>query len=498
MRILIGECKQEVSSFNPVASHYTDFDVEWGQPILDLHRELNSEVGGALRIFGARPDVELAPTYSARARVSGGTLTRAGYARIRREFLEAVAAALPVDGVYLSLHGAMAVADEDDPEGDLLDAVRDLVGEAMPVVVSLDLHGVLTPRMVAASDAIVAYHTYPHVDFATTGERAARVLLRILARDVQPVTAVVPIPALVRGNELITATGLFGQMIRMAQASEAAAGGLSAGMFIGNPFTDVADLRSNSFVVTDGDAARAMREAVEMAAAFWAVRERLQAPLVPLAEAVATAKTTSGTVILTDAADATSSGASGDSNLIVAGLLAGGYAGRVLAPVVDPEAVQAALAAGIGATVETTVGGKLDPARFTPLPIQARVHLLSDGQYFSESNGAACNAGPSAVLVAENVTWVATSLPVGLYDRSLFLAHGQDPRRFDAIVVKSPHCQPHFFDAWAACDLNVDVPGATSANLKTLGHRRCARPIFPLDPDVTFTPQARLFQRARG
>lgn len=498
MKILIGECKQEVSSFNPVASHYTDFDVAWGQALLDIHRDLNTEVGGALRVLGARPGVVLAPTYSARARVSGGTLTRTGYARLRRELLEAVAAALPVDGVYLSLHGAMAIEDEDDPEGDLLDAVRELVGEAVPMVVSLDLHGVLTPRMVAASDAIVAYHTYPHVDFATTGERAARVLLRLLAREVQPVTAVVPIPALVRGNELITATGLFGRMIRMAQAGETAPGGVSGGMFIGNPFTDVADLRSNSFVVTDGDAARATREAVEMAAAFWAVRERLQALFVPLAEAVATAKTTAGTVILTDAADATSSGASGDSNLIVRGLLEGGYGGRVLAPVVDPEAVQAALAAGIGATVETTVGGRLDPARFAPLPIRARVHLLSDGQYISESNGAACSAGPSAVLIADNVTWVVTSLPVGLYDRSLFYAHGQEPRRFDAIVVKSPHCQPQFFDAWAACDLNVDVPGATSANLRTLGHRRCARPIFPLDRDVTFTPQAQVFRRARG
>lgn len=498
MKILVGECKQEVSSFNPVASHYADFDVDWGQTILDKHRGLNTEVGGALRVFGARPDIALVPTYSARARVSGGTLARASYDRIRREFLEAVAAALPVDGVYLSLHGAMAVDGEDDPEGDILAAVRGLVGEALPVVVSLDLHGVLTARMLTHSDAIVAYHTYPHVDFATTGERAARLLLRILAREVQPVTALTPIPALVRGNELITATGLFGRVVRAAQEIENSPGGLSAGLFIGNPFTDVADLRSNSFVVTDGDAARAERDAVALAEAFWSVHERLQAPLVALADAVATAKATSGTVILTDAADATSSGASGDSNLIVRGLLDGGYGGRVVAPVVDPEAVSAALVAGIGGMVETTVGGKLDPARYTPLPIRARVHLLSEGRYISETNGAPGNAGPSAVLVAENVTWVVTSLPVGLYDRSLFLAHGQDPRQFDLVVVKSPHCQPQFFDEWAACDLNVDVPGATSANLKTLGHTRCARPIFPLDPEVRFTPRTQLFQRPRN
>src|SRR5690606_32171910 len=116
---------------------------------------------------------------------------------------------------------AMAAEGEDDPEGELLAGVRAIVGERVPVVVSLDLHGVLTPRMVSHADAIVAYHTYPHVDFASTGARAARLLLRILAGEVRPVTAVVPIPALVRGNELITATGLFGQSIRRAQAIEA-------------------------------------------------------------------------------------------------------------------------------------------------------------------------------------------------------------------------------------------------------------------------------------
>ena len=100
-----------------------------------------------------------------------------------------------------------------------------------------------------------------------------------MAGEVQPVTALVKIPALVRGDELITATGLFGGMIRHAQAIEASPGGLSAGMFIGNPFTDVVDLRSNSFVVTDGDPERAGREALQMANDFWAVRQRLQAPL---------------------------------------------------------------------------------------------------------------------------------------------------------------------------------------------------------------------------
>ena len=493
-KILIGECKQEISSFNPVLSRYTDFEIGWGQEIVDYHQGTNTEVCGALGVFGAHPDLTVLPAYSARMIVSGGTLGQPDFERIKNEFLAAVRAAPAADGIYLSLHGAMAAEQEDDPEGLLLQEIRKIVGEEVPIVVSLDLHGILTERMLQHANAIVSYHTYPHVDFATTGERAARLLLRIMAGEVQPVTALVKIPALVRGDELITATGLFGGMIRHAQSIEASAG-LSAGMFIGNPFTDVTDLRSNSFVVTDGDAERAGKEALQMAHDFWAVRHRLQAPLHSMAEAISTANKATGTVILKDAADATSSGASGDSGTIVAELLKAGYQGRILAPVVDEAAVQAAIAAGVGNEVTTTVGGALDNRRFARIPITARVHMISEGRFISESNNSIWQSGLSAVLVAGNVTWVVTSRAVSLYDRSLFYAHGQDPRNFDVVIVKSPHCQYHMFDEWAGIVLNVDVPGSTSANLPTLGHTRCARPMFPLEPDTEFKPEVKLFRR---
>jgi len=206
---------------------------------------------------------------------------------------------------------------------------------------------------------------------------------------------------------------------------------------------------------------------------------------------------TAGTVILTDAADATSSGAPGDSNAILRALVARGYPKRALAPIVDPPAVRAAFAAGVGSTVTTEVGGALDPTRHRPLPVSGRVRMLSDGRFRSESHGDMWNAGPTAVLEAEAFTVVVTSRAVSLYDRSLFLAHGQDPTHFDAVVVKSPHCQERFYKAWASALVNVDAPGATSANLQSLGHTRCPRPMFPLDPGVDFHPEARLFSRGR-
>jgi microcystin degradation protein MlrC len=204
---------------------------------------------------------------------------------------------------------------------------------------------------------------------------------------------------------------------------------------------------------------------------------------------------TSGTVVLIDAADAPSSGASGDSNAILRALIDGGYTGKTLIPIVDAPAVKAAFAAGIGGTVETTLGGTLDPGRVQPLPVRGVVRLLSDGRFINESHGTEWYAGNTAVLEIDNHTVVVTSRAVSLYDRSLFLSHGQDPHRFDLVIQKSPHCQHRFFAAWAAKLIGVDAPGSTSANLPYLGHTVCRRPMYPMELDTTFTPEVLIFRR---
>lgn len=494
-RILIAECKQEVSTFNPHLSQYSDFKIRKGQELFRYHRTVRNEIGGALSVFEDNPDIGLIPTYSACFITSGGTLSSPAWHRIASEFIDEIQAAPPVDGVYLCMHGAMAAEDELDPEGFLIERIRQSLGDDVPIVVSLDLHGILTDRMVEHSDAIVAYHTYPHVDFFETGQRAAKVLLRILA-GARPTTAKVAIPALVRGDELITETGLFGHSIRLAQQIETSPSGLSAGMFIGNPFTDVPDLQTYSFVVTDNDPDLAAREAIRIAESFWPNRQRMQVPLMSMDEMVVRLQQRQrGTMAIVDAADATSSGASGDSNAILRKLIECGYSGRVLLPIVDAHAVRIAMAAGIGKTIRTHVGGTLDLFRFQPIDIEGVVRHLSDGLFRSESFGEVWDAGPSAVIESHNFTLAISSRAVSLYDRSFFYSLGQNPRSFDAVVVKSPHCQPHMYADWCEAMIHVDAPGSSSANLPYLGHIRCIRPIFPLDADVTFAPIAKSFRR---
>lgn len=495
-RIIVAECKQEVSSFNPVPSHYADFHVMRGPVLFDYHRGVREEVGGALSVFDADKRVELVPTFGARANTSGGILAGESFQRLSGEFLSSLADAGQADAAYFSLHGAMQAENEDDPEGYLLQEARRILGEEIPLVVSLDLHGILTDRMLAHSDAVVTYHSYPHVDFFETGTRAAAVLMRIVTGGARPVTARVKIPALVRGDELITKSGAIRECIQLAQAIEARDAGLSAGVMWGNPFTDVPELRTNSVVVMDGDEAAARELAVELANRFWKHHERMQVPLTSREESVRSAAAVrGGTVVMMDAADAPSSGASGDSNAILRELIRQGYRGQVLAPIVDRAAVRQAFEAGVGATIRTAIGGSCDPARYSPLELEARVCLLSDGKFRSESFGWHWDSGDTAVLQADNHTLVVGSRPVSLFDRSWFYANGQDPRRFDLVIVKSPHCEPHMFTDWCAKQIDVDAPGSTSANLRSLGHTRCARPIFPLDDKINFRPVAEVFRR---
>lgn len=497
-RVIVAECLHEVCSFNPAPTRYTDFFVNFGERIGQYHARGGTEVAGALQVFADHPKLTVISTFSARGITSGGIIPAADFDRLANEFLESLSKAGPVDGACFVLHGAMAAENELDPEGYLLQEARKILGESIPIIVSCDLHGILTDRMVQHANVIVPYHTYPHVDFFETGQRAAKLLLRCLAKEIQPVTAKVEIPALVRGDELITKSGLFGRLIDKAKKFEEGPRGLAAGYFIGNPFTDVPDLRCYSIVTTDGDSALAESAALELAKEFWPHRDRMQAKLKSLDDSVREAVESDpklGTIAMVDAADATSSGASGDSNVILRRLGELRYDRKVLIPIVDAPAAEAAHATPIGGVTKVTLGGSVDSKRFKPIWVTATVESLSDGRFRSESYGQEWYSGPTAVLSFRDYRIVVTSRPVHLFDRSLFFANGLDPRDFDLVVVKSPHCQYHMYEEWCAKLIHVDAPGSTSANLPTLGHRICRRPIYPLDPDVTFEPQAKLFSR---
>ena len=271
-RILIAECCQEIASFNPVPSQLESFRLATPAQLFAEHRSLRTEIAGALHHFDSRTDIELVPGFGARSITSGGTTSAAAWKHISESFLDAIRsahAAAKLDGIYFCLHGSMGADDQLDPEGYLLVETRKIVGEQIPIVASFDLHGVITDPVLKNCDSVTVYHTYPHIDLYETGERSAKLLLKIMDGKAKPVTVRARIPALVRGDELKTKTGIFCKRVAEAVAVENSATGLSAGIFIGNPFTDVPDVSSNVIISTNDDEKLAVDTATKIAAEFW-------------------------------------------------------------------------------------------------------------------------------------------------------------------------------------------------------------------------------------
>ena len=486
MRILLASFKQETSSFNPHPTTKDLFDIYRGSDIVDTYTGTNTEIAGALDVF-AEHDVEVVPTYSAQSVTSGGPVPASDLDKLIDELLAEVERHKDVDGAYFNFHGAMAGEEEIDPEGRVLERARTILGDK-PIVTSYDLHAIISDRLVRDSDIMVAFHTYPHVDMYETGQRAAKNLIRLLKGGTKPTVARVKVPLLVRGDELITETGLFGQAIRTCQEFEATQDGLSAAVIIGNPFTDVPNLRTNTIVTTNNDPRRAQEVAESLARFMWNGRERMQAPLTSIQDAIQIANETDGLTVFSDAADATSSGASGDSNAILKGLIDSGFKKSALLPLVDPPAVTKAFEAGVGSTIQVALGGYVDTVRHTPVACEAYVQSLHDGVFRVET-GTTERAGKTAVLQVGSCSIMVTQYPVSIMGRKVFESRGLNPVDFDLVVCKSPNGFRTYFNDIAARIVAVDAPGSTSANLNSLPFEQLPRPIYPLDdlvePDLS-------------
>lgn len=475
--------KQETATFSPVTTVLSDFERHSGDALDVALSGTQTEYAGAvdkLRAEGAT----IAPTTGAWA-LSGGPIADEDLESLLADAIAGLDLVLPVDGVVAVLHGAMASNNQSDPEGLLLEMVRSRVGR-IPVVASLDLHAVLTDRMMRNADALVAFHTYPHTDQYETGRRAGRALLRLLAGSHVPDHTVFRLPLLVRGDELLTETGLFGKAIARCRRLEELPEVLAAAALIGNPFTDVPDLATNVIVTTTEGSAEVVDEAQAIAAFLWDHREKLRADLLPIEQALEMAAKYPGPTVLSDGADATSSGAPGDSNQILARLLCHRLHRSFLVPIVDAPAAKKAHEIGVGGAGTFFLGGSLDPARHTPIAMEAVVAHVGDGE-FNYEDGTAGRAGLTAVLKGEWATVLVTERPVLVVGRKVFADNGVEPLDFDIIVVKSPNgYRAHYHDIGAQF-LAVDVPGCTTANLAELPYEKCNRPIWPLD--VTPSPE---------
>ncbi len=324
IRIAIGSIFQETNHFVTIRTDLKLFQNSFlleGEEVLQL-ANTDCEVAGMLEVCQAQA-VEVVPLLATRS-ISGGPLTTGTYAYLKQGLVERLRAAGPIDGLLLAMHGAMATESEDDPEGDLLVALCALLEPDIPVVMTLDLHAHVTDRMVQHTMGLVSFRHYPHDDTYSTGQRGARLLMRILRDNVRPAQAVAKVPMLVAGCEGMTfGPAPMAEMVARAEQLEADPRVLSVSVVHVQPYLDIAGMGCGGVVVTDGDASLAEELARSIAAEFWQKRQRFMPEVLSVADAVARGQAIAdGPVLLVDTADCTGGGAAGDSVALLRALLA--------------------------------------------------------------------------------------------------------------------------------------------------------------------------------
>ena len=489
LRIAIGGIFQETSQFLTTRTEldlWKNTYIHHGDDLLQL-AGTDCENAGMLAVCEAE-GAQAVPLLAARC-VSGGPSTDDCYRTLKQSLLSPLRKAAHLDGVLLALHGSMTAVSEDDPEGDLLQAVRKIVGHRVPVVATLDMHAHVTPRMVRQASGLVAFTHYPHDDSFSTGERAARLLFRLLRGRERPVAAMAKVPVLTSGIHGMTfGDAPMAHLTRRAREMEQDPGILSVSVFGVHPYNDLPGLGSGGLVISDNDPRLARRLARLLAEEYWDNRYRFECGIMTVAEAVDRGRRIpGGPVLLVDTADCTGGGAAGDSVALLAELIRIGVEEPTLLTVVDPEAAGTCFRAGAGRRVGMPLGYKLDPRWGKPLQVEGEVARLLDGAFVYSGGiygGTRASMGPSAVLRIGAFQVLVTSRPTYEWKTEQFEAAGLDPLQAKFIGVKNPMNFNYAYAGISKGALVVDTPGPTPASVRHLPYRRMNRPFFPLDPDI--------------
>jgi microcystin degradation protein MlrC len=488
VNVAIASVLQENNTFSPVYTHLEDFSPAYGADALQRHTGKLTEMGGFIDIL-SQSKVSIVPVMAAWA-ITANSLVKDDFAELSNQFVCRLQQAR-ADAVLLALHGAQTAVGEDDVAGNLLARTREIIGPDKPVVVTLDLHANITKRMVAMADAILGYHTYPHIDMFETGQKAARLMLRILDGEVRPAMAFRKLPLIVQPENSQTSSGPFHDLMSRAEAMETRGEAEAVSLFPVQPWLDIAEMGCAVVAVTNRDAEAARAQADGLAQRFWNTKGDFEVALTPVTEAIAGALALEqGPAILAESSDSTGSGSPGDSTGVLKHLLTAPLNGPAAIFLVDPAGVAKAFAAGVGATVTMEIGGGFDKVHSKPVPVTGYVRLLSDGRWVARARGYNTGLtncmGRAVVLEVGQVQILMAERSTMTVDPALFRSHGIDPVYCSIVAVKSPNGFRAAYEPIAKAIYMVDTPGVSTANLKTLPYRRVPRPIYPLDPETRF------------
>ena len=398
---------------------------------------------------------------------------------------------LPLDGVVLFMHGAAQSEESDDPEGDIIVAVREIVGKDVPICVGLDLHANVSERMVENSNTISLYQRYPHVDIWETGIRASRLCLDIIAGKIAPKMAYVQIPMIVPASSYTTETEPFASL--MARGHEYVKSGKLLDFSVSQmqPWLDVNDGYSSVVTISENET-DAAEIAKDLAKGLWDIRHEFETKLSSVDEVIKIAeKNKSGKpVILNDFADSSNAGSAGDSPEVIERILALESDVKGLMYINDNPFALACREAGVGNKIICDLGATISKKLYTPVSVEAEVKAIFDGVV--PFHGMFVDFGPSAVVKIRNTIVVVTTQHRFNGDPCLYRAFGYDPVDFEMVVVKACTSFRAFYGPLTNLIYPASTKGAATSDLLSLPFEKIPKSFYPFS-DGEFTPAVKVF-----
>ncbi|MBR4767964.1 MAG: M81 family metallopeptidase [Lachnospiraceae bacterium] len=493
-RVYIAELMEESDTFNPLLQKDSDFYTCRLKLENDPNRSPSSK-GAVSGMVSALPEkrYELIAGISKTSK-SAGSLSADVAESFLKTVTEDIRSAGPLDGVLVSLHGATVSEVSEDVCGDVLEAIRALVGEETVIAASLDLHAKITRRMMKNADFLSGYQTYPHLDHFGTGQRAASLMRRKLeGEDLHEVYVSVPMMAPPSGYT--TDTPELKELMDMGHGLVNDGTIADFSVFQVQPWLDVSEIASVVCVAgTDIDAINKI--ASDLALKEYAIREVLQGePLTPVEEIIREAKENldGKPVVSADSADSPNAGAVGDVAKVVEALLPYRDTLNAAVSVRDPEAVRKAFSLGVGAEADFTIGAGIAPELSEPVFVRnAKVDSLHRGVFFREGpsrRGDRVDLGPSAVISAGRIRILLTTDAYTEGDLQYYRGFGIEPTLMQFVNVKACTSFRACYAPVASKIFVSDTPGAASAAIRTLPFKKLPAKMYPFteisEEDIT-------------
>ena len=494
-RLLIAGFKHETNTFSQLPTtldSYRARSLYYGADVATKFRHTKTEIAAFLDAC-ERYGWQAVHPVQADATPSG-KVTEETFTHISGTILNAITDEGPIDGVLLSLHGAMVCTHTEDGEGELLRLVREKVGPDVPIGVTLDLHANVTDAMAERADIIVSYRTYPHIDQYDVATEVAEMMRATLAGEIKPVCTVARgamLDAVDHGRT--TAPGPMTEVLESATKLKLANDSvLSVSISAGFPWVDIQDVGPSALIVSNGAGPEFRGMAEGLISQIWDSRHRSTVITYPVGAAIAMTKSAvlspgrgDRAVVLADFADNPGGGGYGDSTRLLRAMIDANLQDAAFGMIYDPVAVRTCTDQGLGAHVVVAIGGKIDPRFGGPIPVTGRVIAITDGTLRLQGPmmaGTYIDMGPTVLLQVGGIDIILTSGRFQTYDRMYFEHLRIDLGSKAVIAVKSSHHFRAAFGPLASEIIVVDSGGGlTSRNFRELPYQNVRRPVYPLD-----------------